>query len=273
MLPIDNRYKINRLVTASGGYQHMAANPLVLIPVYNEGPSVRKVLEELFTHYRGAVLAVDDGSTDETASELQRFPTVRVLRHPVNLGYGRALRDGFEYARAAGHDIVVTMDCDEQHEPAQVSEFLERIEATGVDIVSGSRYLVPPTEAELRQVPPERLRINRLITEVINGLTGWSLTDAFCGFKAYRVDSLARFSLDEPGYGMPLQLWLQAWQAGLRIEEIPVPLIYVPNFERRFGGSLDDAATRLRYYLRVIGEELSKIEGRLPCSMDGCRVG
>ncbi|MBE3578087.1 MAG: glycosyltransferase family 2 protein [Limnochordales bacterium] len=244
--------------------------PLVVIPVYNERRSVRNVLSELFRHYDGEVLAVDDGSTDGTAQELARFPGVQVLRHATNLGYGRALRDGFEYAIRLGHDVVVTMDCDEQHEPAQVPVFLERLAQTDADIISGSRYLKEPTAAELQHVPPERRHINSLITNLLNTLCGWQLTDAFCGFKAYRVDALRRLRLDEDGYGFPLQLWLQAWQAGLRIEELAVPLIYKPNFERSFGRGLDDTRTRLSYYLRVIGRELEQISRMNALSVPAC---
>jgi len=248
-------------------------NPLIVIPIFNERISVCKVLNELFRHYGGAVLAVDDGSTDGTAEKLARFPMVQVIRHATNLGYGRSLLDGFQHAIRLGHDVVVTMDCDEQHEPAQVPQFLQRLAQTDADIISGSRYLQKATAAELQIVPPERRHINSLVTNLLNTLCGWQLTDAFCGFKAYRVDALRRLELDEDGYGFPLQLWLQAWQAGLRIEELAVPLIYKPNFERSFGNGLDDAGTRLRYYLRVIGRELERFDrlNAVPESACNCR--
>src|SRR5690606_41659504 len=78
------------------------------------------------------------------------------------------------------------------------------------------------------------------------------------GFKAYRVEALARLRLSEPGYAFPLQFWIQAARAGLTVIERPVPLIYVPSFERRFGGELDDAEKRLAYYMEVIETEVAK---------------
>ena len=81
----------------------------------------------------------------------------------------------------------------------------------------------------------DRCRINRLITEELNRRLGLSLTDAFCGFKAYRVAALAKIELTEPGYAMPLELWVRAVQLGLRIVELPVPLIYLDE-KRSFGG-------------------------------------
>jgi dolichol-phosphate mannosyltransferase len=105
--------------------------------------------------------------------------------------------------------------------------------------------------------PPEaRRRINRLVTERINRDLGLSLTDAFCGFKAYRVPCLAKFSLTETGYAMPLELWVQAVALGLKIIEQPVRLIYLDE-ARSFGGSLDHAETRLKVYEKVIDRAMA----------------
>ena len=118
-----------------------------------------------------------------------------------------------------------------------------------MDIVSGSRYLRRfPGDSD----PPEqRRRINQIITEEVNRRLGLELTDAFCGFKAYRVPALAKIELTETGYAMPLELWVQAAQLGLRIVELPVPLIYLDE-KRSFGGALDDADTRLAVYREVL---------------------
>ena len=101
-------------------------------------------------------------------------------------------------------------------------------------IVSGSRYLQPfPGESA---PPVDRRRINTQLTAELNRRLGLSLTDAFCGFKAYRNDALARLRIRETGYAMPLEVWVQAVQAGLKIIELPVPLIYLDE-SRSFGGS------------------------------------
>jgi len=86
-----------------------------------------------------------------------------------------------------------------------------------------------------------------------------SLTDAFCGFKCYRVAALARLSITEPGYAMPLEVWVQAAAAGLKIIELPVPRIYLDE-KRSFGGVLDDAQTRLEYYHLTLDRAIAAIE-------------
>ena len=146
-----------------------------------------------------------------------------------------------------GYDTLVTIDCDGQHQPQRIPEFVAA--SASADIVSGSRYL-KQFEGDSR--PPEnRRRINQQITEEINHRLGLALTDAFCGFKAYRVDALPRLNITEFGYAMPLQLWVQAARAGFRIVEHPVPLIYLDE-KRSFGGSLDDAVRRMAGRLRPL---------------------
>ena len=91
----------------------------------------------------------------------------------------------------------------------------------------------------------------------MNQLLGLSLTDAFCGFKAYRVPALARLRLSEDGYAMPLELWVQAARLGLRIVEAAVPLIYLDE-RRSFGGAMDHAETRLEVYRRVLEKAIKE---------------
>ena len=117
------------------------------------------------------------------------------------------------------------------------------------DVVSGSRYL-----RDFRQdssAPQDRQRINQIITSELNERFGLNITDAFCGFKAYRTAALARLNITETGWGMPLQLWVQAASLGLRIKEVGVPRLYL-DATRAFGGMLNDAEERLAYYHRVI---------------------
>ncbi len=87
------------------------------------------------------------------------------------------------------------------------------------------------------------------------------LTDAFCGFKAYRVSTLAKLEITETGYAMPLELWVQAADLGLKIVELAVPLIYLDE-ARSFGGSLDNAAVRLGVYREVLRRSLAKMRWR-----------
>ena len=228
---------------------------LTALPVYNEAAHVGGVLEEVL-RYSEEVLVVDDGSTDGTSRLLAGRDDIHLVTHPTNRGYGAALSSAFDFALWCGYQTLVTIDCDGQHEPQRIGRFVEACR-DGVDIVSGSRYL---KSFPGRSRPPEdRRRINRAITEELNGRLGLELTDAFCGFKAYRVAALAEIELTETGYAMPLELWVRAAELGLRIIELPVPLIYLEQ-ERSFGGSLDDAQTRLAAYREVLRRSLASTQ-------------
>jgi len=225
---------------------------LTAIPVHNEEKHLAEVLGEV-ARYAKEILVVDDGSTDRTPELLGQFPGIEVIRHPRNLGYGAGLKTAFRHAIDAGYDGLVTLDCDGQHEPALIPELASRL--ADADIVSGSRYL---RVFDPKQSPPEdRRRINALVTGWLNECLGLNLTDAFCGFKAYRRSALEAFDITDNGYAMPLQVWVQAVQHGLSVVEVPVPLIYLDE-ERAFGGALDDSSYRLNHYRQVLGDALSR---------------
>jgi dolichol-phosphate mannosyltransferase len=230
---------------------------LIVVPLFNEEATLEDVLAEVRRAPGSDILIVNDGSTDRSAAILAaegaRDPRLAVITLAENRGYGASLIDGFAYAISRGYDAVVTIDCDAQHEPQQIPEFVAAL--GDADIVSGSRYLDPTLGGD--EAPPDRLAINRETTAQLRELTGYPLTDAWCGFKAYRVDALRRLDLTEAGYGMPLQVWIQAARLGLRVKELPVPRIY-KNPERRFWGGLDDEGARRRYYQDVLERELRR---------------
>jgi dolichol-phosphate mannosyltransferase len=239
-----------------------AMNPslryLTALPVYNEASHVHPVLDEVVRH-AADVLVVDDGSTDGTADLLAKRHDISVVRHEKNRGYGAALKTAFDYAVQFRYDVLVTIDCDGQHEPQRIGQLAAA--CRDADVVSGSRYLF--NEDQAGKAPPERRQINTQITRELNERLGLNLTDAFCGFKSYRVAALAELSITEPGYGMPLEFWVQAVHHGLRIVEVPVPLIYLEE-TRSFGGSLDDGRKRLEYYHRVLDAAFAATKAGIP---------
>jgi glycosyltransferase involved in cell wall biosynthesis len=231
---------------------------LTALPVYNEASHVDAVLDEV-AHHAADVLVVDDGSTDGTAERLSQRSAIHVVHHANNRGYGAALKTAFDYAIHSRYDVLVTIDCDGQHQPQRIEQLVAA--CSEADIVSGSRYLGQPEN--VGQAPIERRRINEEVTRELNQRLGLSLTDAFCGFKAYRVPALARLKITESGYGMPLELWVQAACHGLRIIEVPVPLIYLEE-SRSFGGSLDDGRRRMEYYHEVLSRALATVSEPSP---------
>jgi dolichol-phosphate mannosyltransferase len=229
------------------------ATVLIAVPVFNESKYVDAVLRAVH-RYSDNILVVNDGSTDGTTEILEKHTYIQVVSHEVNAGYGQSLINAFNFACENGFDWIITIDCDYQHEPSYIPHFYFEIEKDDVDIISGSRYLRRMKWASTT-APADRIAINRKITDVLNRNLTLGLTDAFCGFKAYRTKAIFRLKLTERGYGLPLQLWIRASQAELRIREIPVPLIY-HDPKRNFCGIFEDPQKRLGYYIRIIEREL-----------------
>lgn len=232
---------------------------LVAIPVFNEFSYVDSVLEAVKQHSNN-ILVVDDGSTDGTSQLLKKHKDIEVLSHKNNIGYGQSLIDAFEFAKSNKYDWIITIDCDHQHQPSYLPHFYSEIAVDNADIISGSRYL---QKLDLGSVKPpvERILINKKITDLLNKRLSINITDAFCGFKAYKTQSICQLGLKEKGYGLPLQLWIKASQAGLYIREIPVPLIYHdPN--KKFCGALENPKERLAYYMQIIERELGRNASR-----------
>jgi len=240
---------------------------LVAMPVFNEEKYVRGVLERVLSIHPD-VLIIDDGSKDATPRILPDYP-VHQIRHRDNMGYGASMRDAFRFGMDRRFDWVITMDCDEQHEPAAIPRFIEAAEEAthndGANIISGSRYI--SVKDGIGAPPADRRAINETITAEVNcrfaGLLGTTLTDAFCGFKAYRVQALRSMRPTVRGYAFPMQFWVQAAANRLRVRELPVRLIYNdPN--RTFGATLDDPTVRLRHYRKVMHREMERQQAKLP---------
>jgi dolichol-phosphate mannosyltransferase len=231
---------------------------LLAIPVYNEARYIESVIGEVANCARD-ILVIDDGSTDDTPKLLAQ-QNVEVIRHAENRGYGRSMRDMLRWADFDGYDWLITMDCDEQHEPAAIPSFIEAIERDDADVISGSRYLKTQTGDDAP--PADRREINQRISSELEERLGLVVTDAFCGFKAYRISACRTLSFDVNGYEFPMQFWVQAVAEGLRIKEIPVRLIY-NDPSRSFGGPLDDSTNRLESYRAVMHLELSRCAEKL----------
>lgn len=229
-------------------------NVLVCLPVYNEIKYIEKVLTDVCKKAKN-ILIIDDGSTDGTTEILRRYHGIFKLFHTENLGYGRTIIDGFKYASLHRYEWIITMDCDLQHQPERLTDFYAQIQTDNADVISGSRYLHYNAKPEI--VPDDRYNINKMITEILNLDLNLKLTDSFCGFKAYRTIAIEKLNLDENGYAFPLQFWVQAAQADLKIVELPVDLIYIDP-ARCFGQNLDDPEKRLNHYIDTI-EKNTKI--------------
>lgn len=161
----------------------------VVIPIYNEEESLDELHRQLAAVFEngalGAVefLFVDDGSQDGSWSVVsnlaKRDPRVRAIRFRRNFGKAAALTAGFE---ATQGDRVFTLDADLQDDPAEIPNFLRRLDDGGFDVVSGWK--------KTRHDPWHKVYPSRVFNWMVSGLTGCVLHDHNCGFKVYRREVL-----------------------------------------------------------------------------------
>lgn len=200
---------------------------LVTIAIFNEGRSLPSFLEKRKTCPKDLpgvdFLFVDDGS-DDNAWEILQSRGIPYVRHEINLGQGIACNTGMLAAIRLGYDVVITMDGDGQHDFSDIPVFLQCMETTDADIVVGSRIL-GSNHGDAAFV---RRFFLPHVTWVVNRLSGYRLTDAMCGFRAYRVESLKRVvgelsNLMEGEY-TAAELFMRFGRAGLKVREVPVSL-------------------------------------------------
>ncbi|MFP4018096.1 MAG: glycosyltransferase family 2 protein [Bacteroidales bacterium] len=230
---------------------------LIIIPAYNEENTLEGIISALHKYSSFAdILVVDDGSEDQTPIIVKNLENILSIRHNKNTGYGSTLIEGFNYAIENGYEYAITIDGDNQHNPDEIDKFIQANEKNQYDIISGSRYYWI-SQNNHPDAPGDRKKVNYRITKKINELTNYNLTDAFCGFKLYRVQALRNLNLTEPGYAIPLQLWIEAYMNDLRIMEIPVEMIYLDHNK---GVAMQSTWMRYRYYLNIINKTINKYE-------------
>jgi glycosyltransferase involved in cell wall biosynthesis len=192
----------------------------ILIPALNEAQRLGDVLRGVAERSPGFdVIVVDDGSSDATAA-VAAGAGARVLRHRFNLGYGAALQTGYKYASRAGVELLVQLDADGQHDPADVAALLEPVARGELDLVIGSRFL---------DVGSYRMgalrRAGRALFQRLLGAFGLCVTDPTSGFQAMNRSVLALYTGDAfPSDYPDVDVLLAAHREGLRVGERPVTM-------------------------------------------------
>ncbi|MBY6060657.1 glycosyltransferase family 2 protein [Microbacterium esteraromaticum] len=193
---------------------------LVVIPALNEEESVADVVRDVRAAYPSArCLVIDDGSHDATGARAQAVGA-EVLRLPFNLGVGGAMRAGYRFARTHGHEIVIQVDADGQHDPVMIAEMITRL--ADADLVIGARF----AGAGDYGVRGPRRWAMRLLAAVISRVARTPLTDVTSGFKVAGPRAVDLFADEFPAeyLGDTIEALVIAARAGLRIRQVPVAM-------------------------------------------------
>jgi glycosyltransferase involved in cell wall biosynthesis len=250
--------RVRRLIRALSAAQveqnqsgDRAGGILVIIPAYNESESLPAVLAEVPPTVAGLttrVLVVDDASRDAT----RRVATAHgahVVSHPVNGGQGAALQTGYLIAERLGVDVVVTLDADGQHVPAEMERLVLPIVHEEADFVVGSRRTGSYEREAGTDSAARNLGIG-VFTRMINVLGGTNMTDVANGYRAIRSSRLAEIVFTEDQFHNP-ELLMGAARAGLRMREVPVTIRVRSAGKSKKGGTLRYGYGFLRAIVRT----------------------
>ena len=217
---------------------------LVVVPALNEEATIDGVVRAL-RRATYDVLVINDGSSDRTGRRAESAGA-RVLRLPINLGVGGALRLGFREAVRLGYDIVVQCDGDGQHDPSQIDVLLGALDARCLDLVIGSRFAASDDAYPLAR--HRRLAIG-VLSRIASRSAGTQITDPSSGFRAIGPRLLPVFARDYPAeyLGDTVEALVEAGRAGYAVGEVSVTM------NERQGGTASAGGLAASWYtLRVL---------------------
>lgn len=215
-----------RAAPAPDGLGEDARRTLVILPTFEEQPTIEQVLRGIRKAPHDVdVVVVDDSSPDGTASTVRDVmstdPHIRLIERPERSGLASAYRDGFGLALDEGYDLVVEMDSDLSHDPDELPRLLDAA-ARGADLVVGSRYVPGGSVSNWSR---GRVALSRAGNTYARLMLGIPLHDATSGFRVYRrqlLQALVSDPIASEGYGFQIELVLRSWQRGATLAEVPI---------------------------------------------------
>ena len=193
----------------------------VVIPVYNEAPTVAHVVKTVLAQAPvRELIVVDDGSNDGTGAALQPLARaderIKLFRHEINQGKGAALRTGFAQVTAP---LVVVQDADLEYDPGEYSLLINPILAGKADVVFGSRFMGSSAH---RVLYFWHSLGNRILTTCSNMATNLNLTDMEAGFKAFRREVIQQIRIQESRFGFEPEIVAKVSRLKVRIYEVAI---------------------------------------------------
>ncbi len=243
----------------------MGMTVAIIIPAFNEAGKIGAVLgampERVLDHDL-VVCVVDDGSNDGTGEDA-RAAGAHVIRQPVNIGKGCALRRGMSEVLPLEPEAVVWMDSDGQHRPEDIPKLVGPVVDGSADMVVGSRYLIPVSN----RAPLNRRLVRMAAIAAIRRITGLETTDPFSGFRCFSPRTIDAMHLVGDCYESELEATLSLSKAGFTVVEVPIPRVYGPGTSKmgfrhgRLRGRLEVIRGYTRTIVAAASEERELVHG------------
>ena len=191
----------------------------ILIPVYNEETVIESVILEIKKNGYSNIIIVDDGSTDNTYKKIENIEKIIVLKHFLNRGKGAAIKTGIETAKILNADIVVTIDGDGQHNPADIRKMVKLIQEK-YDVILGNRF------KNNNNIPFHSIIYNKIgnfFTWLVHGL--W-VSDSQSGLRAYSKKAIGIIDTKTDRYEYDSEIIREIKKNKLSYIEIPIKVSY-----------------------------------------------
>ncbi len=218
----------------------------VIVPAYNEAKTIKQILEKISAvPLDKEIIVIENGSTDDTGKVLREvsYPGLKVIHHVSNRGKGGAVLTGIANARG---DFMVIQDADLEYDPADYPAMLCAIQAPGVDLVLGARFI----EGHRGGFIPRSG--NKMVTRFLDMLFGVKLNDCLTCYKMMRTATARQLDLQAHGFDIDIEIVTKMVRRKMRIAEVPVkyyPRDYAQGKKIRWADGFSLLATVLRYRL------------------------
>lgn len=206
----------------------------IIIPVYNEGKVIASVIEDAKKTFLN-IVAVDDGSSDNSATEISRAGA-QLVKHPVNQGQGAALQTGLDWALLDKNaQYFVTFDADGQHRVSDVLAMLDVIKKEDLDIVLGSRFL-----GTVNNMPRSKRMLLKIAVKFSNITSGLKLTDTHNGLRVFNRKVAEQLQLTMADFSHASEILERIVEKKFKYKEVPVTIAYT-DYSKGKGQSMINA--------------------------------
>lgn len=192
----------------------------IIIPAFNEAASIEKVIKDLFSYGYENIVVVDDDSTDKTSEIVKKF-NVFLIRHPVNMGPGAAIKTGIDFALLKDAEIIVTFDADGQHLAKDIYDLVKPIISNKVEITLGNRFLNNTSKVPIfKRII---LKAGALLMFLMYGILS---SDSHNGLKAFSKSAALKIDIKSNGWEYCSEIIEEIMLKKVKYQEVPVTVKY-----------------------------------------------
>ena len=192
-------------------------NICAVIPFFNEEKHIKNIIHEV-AKYVNIIIAVNDGSTDNSLNQIEKKDNIILLTYKKNMGKGSALKTGFEKSIELNTNITITLDADLQHAPEYIPDFIEKVKE--YDAVIGNRM------NNKKGMPLHRKVSNFLTSKILEFKTGYKIHDSQSGYRAFRTKILKDILPTFTGFEAESEMIVKLLKARYTLGFVDIPTIY-----------------------------------------------